>query len=163
MEGWNSLAHNFSRAHLLFSTKIERHRKSLISFRQIAKTLLWCSLVEPTRCVLRRSPWQQFSPPRKNCQDFSLAGNGAQSAPLPARPKTCQFFNGERGGKNCCHGDHLGTQGIGSSNEHRNTCSSGICATMLDMLLMVAVTAHITRAPRSENCKAHLETGELER
>ena len=28
--------------------------------------LLWCSLVEPTACVPRRSPWQQFSPPRKD-------------------------------------------------------------------------------------------------
>ena len=70
-------------------------------------TILWCSLVEPTPCVTRRSPWQQFPPPRKNCHDFSLAWSGARSAPLPARPKPWQFL---RGGENRCYGNRLGTQ-----------------------------------------------------
>ena len=37
--------------------------------------------------------------------------------------KSCQFL---RGGENCCHGDRLGTQGVGSTSEHHNRkCGSG--------------------------------------
>ena len=36
-----------------------------------------CSLVEPTSCVLRLSPWQQFSPQRKHCHDYAWAASGA--------------------------------------------------------------------------------------
>ena len=45
---------------------------------------------------------QQFSPPRKNCHGVRLA----------RKPK--HFC----GGENCCHGDRLGTQGVGSTSEH---------------------------------------------
>ena len=71
--------------------------------------ILWCSLVEPTPYVPRRSPWQQFSPPHKNCHRFGLAGSGALRAPLPARGMPWQFLCG---GRNCWQqGDCVGTQG----------------------------------------------------
>ena len=39
----------------------------------------------------RQAPSQQFSPPRTNCRGFSLDGNGARSAPPPARPSRNQL------------------------------------------------------------------------
>ena len=72
--------------------------------------LLWCSLVEPTPCVPRRSPWQQFWRPRKSCHDFSLAGRGARS-------RSPGIF---------CVGARIvatataGTQEVGSTSEHHN-------------------------------------------
>ena len=77
------------------------------------RMLLWCSLVEPTPCVPRRPPWQQFSPPLKNCHGFPLAGSGALRTPLPARLKPWQFL---RWGENCCDGDRLGTQAVRSTS-----------------------------------------------
>ena len=79
--------------------------------------LLWCSLVEPTPCVPRRSPWRQFSHPCKNCHLFCLRGSGALRAPLPARRMPWHFL---RGGESCCHSESLGTQGVGSTEEHHN-------------------------------------------
>ena len=75
------------------------------------------SLAEATLCVPRRLPWEQFSPPRKNCHDFTLAWSGARRAPLPATRTSWQVL---RGGKTCCHCDCLGTQGFGSTSEHHN-------------------------------------------
>jgi len=65
-----------------------------------------------------RSPRQQFPPPRKNSQGFSLARSGALSAPIPARPKSWQFCVG---GEKCCHDDCLGSQGVSSTSAHHQT------------------------------------------
>ena len=97
--------------HLHVKTNLEKR------LRRSFYLLLWCSLIEPTPCVPRRSLWQQFSPPRKDCHGIRLAGSGTLRAPLPAREKPWQFL---RGGENCCHGDRLGTQGVGSTSEHHN-------------------------------------------
>ena len=78
--------------------------------------VLWCSLVEPTPCGPRRSPRQHFSPPRKNCHDFGMAGRGALRAPLSARGKSWQLLHG---GENCCHGERLGTQASGEGSGAR--------------------------------------------
>ena len=56
--------------------------------------LLWCSLIEPSPCVPRQAPWQQFPPPRTNCRGFSLDGKGVRSAPLPARSSRNQLAAG---------------------------------------------------------------------
>ena len=74
---------------------------------------LWCSLVESTPYVPRRSPWQQFSPPRKNCHGVPLAGIGA---PLRARVKSWQFL---RGGENCEHHKTKPTKYFSSPTSNR--------------------------------------------
>ena len=40
-----------------------------------------------------------------------------RSAPVPSRPTSWQFL---RGGENCCHGDRLGTEAVGSTSERHN-------------------------------------------
>ena len=78
---------------------------------------MWCSQVEPTTCVPRQSLWQQFSPPCTKCHGVALAGSGALRAQLRARVKSWQVLGGC---ENCCHGDHLGTQGVNAIHEHHN-------------------------------------------
>ena len=69
------------------------------------KQVLWCSLVEPTPCVPRRSLWQQFSPPRKKTPRLQPGRQWRASRAMPCEGEVAATL---RGGGNFCHGNGLG-------------------------------------------------------